>query len=98
MITLQLNIRNPYSNRFKNIKCWSGKTPIENKYWEIQVMKTSDLVDICLQITHRQSHAGVRFSLGLFGYQVDFNLYDSRHWNDEEGRWYVYGENNGWDD
>ena len=93
MINLQLNIRNPYSNHFENIKCWAGSTPIKNKYWEFQIMKTSDIIDIGLRITHRQDHAGVQISFGLLGYQADFNLYDNRHWDDKEGRWCSYDEN-----
>ena len=96
MIYLQFNIRNPYTNRFENIKCWSGSTPIKNKYWEFQIMKTSDVIDFSLRVTHRQSHAGIQISCGIFGYNADFNLYDNRHWDEKEERWCVYDDENGY--
>ena len=92
MIFLQFNVRNPYSSKFENIKCWHGNTPFKHKAWEFQLMKTADLADFALQITHRQSHAGIRLSFGLFGYNAEFNFYDSRHWDDDTGSWCVYND------
>ena len=82
--------------RFKNIKCWAGDTPWKNKYWEVQITKCEHLFRIEFQWTIRQDHAGVRLELGVFGYQIDFNFYDSRHWNTEAGRWKIYTEEDGY--
>jgi hypothetical protein len=56
------------------------------KFWELQVYFSADVVDIAVDITTRQSHSGMRLCLGLLGINVDFNIYDSRHWS--EGTWH----------
>ncbi len=90
MINLQLNIRNPWSNRFQNIKCWHGPTPIKNKYWEFQIYKSSDILDLGIHVTHRQSHAGIRISIGFLGLNAEFQIYDNRHWNNKLQSWEFY--------
>jgi hypothetical protein len=90
MIQINLNIKNPFSDRFKNIRCWAGSTPFENKFWELQLYKSSDILLLELHITHRQDHAGVRFGLAFLGFNVEFNLHDSRHWNHQTVSWEKY--------
>ena len=97
MINLQFNIRNPFSDRWKCIKCWDKKLS-EHKHLELQIDKTADIVSFDFRYTIRQDHAGLFLTVGLFGYEAIFNIYDTRHWNYEERRWYKYGENNGWND
>lgn len=92
MINLNISIRNSYTEQFKNIKCWAGKTLIKHKFWEFQIMQTSDIVSACLDITHRQDHAGIRISLGLAGYNIDASIYDDRHWDYEKNQWAVYSD------
>lgn len=89
MINLQINIRNPLSDRFTNIKCWSGQV-VAHKFWEIQLYKSSDILDIFVRLTTRQSHAGVHIGFGLFGYNAEFQIYDSRHWNQNLQQWENY--------
>lgn len=96
MISLSFNLRNPFSNRWNCIYTTAGETPFKHKYWELQVDKTSDLVGFEFRYTIRQDHAGMFLTLGLFGYEVIFHVYDNRHWNDEEGRWKVYSEDKGY--
>lgn len=97
MIYFNLNIRNPkWWNRFKNIKCWVGETPIKHKYWEVEVIKNDNLFRLEFQITTQQDHAGCNLELGLFGYEIHFTFYDNRHWNAEEGRWMFYTEEEGY--
>lgn len=90
MINFQFNIRNPFLDRFENIFAKGGPTPFEHKYWEFQIIKTSDIIDLGFRWTHWQDHAGVQVTLGLFGYGLDFNFYDNRHWNDETKDWEKY--------
>ncbi len=87
MLHLNFQIHNPFSKRFKNIKCWSGATPFKNKFWEVQVMATNDLLIFSFSCTIRQDHAGLNLELGLFGYNIDFNLHDNRHWDYIGERW-----------
>jgi hypothetical protein len=95
MLQLNFTISNPFSKRFKNIKCWSGATPFKNKFWEFQILATSDLICIHFSYTIRQDHAGLRLELGLFGYSIDFNIYDNRHWDYIGEKWEVYNDEKG---
>jgi hypothetical protein len=93
VIYLNLNIRNPkWWDRFENLWCKSGNTIWKNKFWEVQFMKNSELFRIELNWTVCQDHAGVRFELGLFGYQLDMSIHDSRHWDYKNNRWMNYGK------
>lgn len=93
MINFSFNIRNPFSSRWKCIKCLDGKL-LRHKHWELQFDKTSDIIGFELRYTIRQDHAGLWASLALFGYDVIFNIYDTRHWDHEKDQWCVYGKEN----
>jgi hypothetical protein len=94
MISLNFNLRNPYSQTFKNL--WNHMWYIcKNKYAELEFYRDSSLLAFNFNWTIRQSHAGLDVELGLFGYCIHFNIYDNRHWNYTEGRWYKYDEENG---
>jgi hypothetical protein len=91
MLSLAINLRNPYSQQFKNL--WSKMWGVNShKYIELEVYRDSSLLSINFSWTIRQSHAGLDIELGLLGYCVHFNLYDNRHWNYTEGRWMRYSE------
>lgn len=92
MINFHFSIRNPWSQQFKNLWCRVYDTPHKNKFIELEVYKDSSLLSFHLNITTRQSHAGLDFEFGLLSYCFHFNFYDSRHWNYEEGRYYKYSE------
>ena len=87
MISLQFNLRIPGSNRFKTIACWHGSMPLKNKFWELQIYKGADIVDLFLRFTHRQSHAGLQLGIGLLGFNFELTIYDIRHWNNEIKDW-----------
>lgn len=91
MIYFNINIRNPrWWDRFENLFNWAKKTPFENKWVEFEVLKIDDLFRIEFEFTTRQDHAGLNIELGLFGYRAMFSFYDTRHWNEEAGRYYTY--------
>lgn len=90
MIDLRFNLSNPFSDRWANIRCWSGSTPFETKFWELQLMKTNGIIGFGTGVSTRCDHAGFRFEITLLGYELAFNFYDNRHWNYEEGRWEIY--------
>ena len=92
MINFSVNIRNPWSQRFKNLWCRAYDTPFKSKFIELEVYKDSSLVSFNFSWTIRQSHGGLDVELGLFGYCLHFNFYDIRHWNYEAGRYYKYSE------
>ena len=90
MINVKFTIENPWWNRFANIWCHSGKTPFKHTFWEIQLMKSDDIVAFDLRITTRTDHAGAELWLGLLGYAVNLHFYDNRHWDNETKDWVVY--------
>ena len=90
MINITFKIRSPFGERFDNLFDTSGGTPFKNKYWEFQIMKTSDVVAFDFSVTQRRDHAGIYFEVGLFGYNAAFNFYDCRHWNHETNDWETY--------
>jgi hypothetical protein len=87
VISFDFNLRNPWSNEFKNLWCRAYDTPFKNKYIELEFYKDTSLVSVRLNWTVRQSHAGLDLELGLFGYNIHFNFYDNRHWDVETATW-----------
>lgn len=45
-----------------------------------------------IHLTRCEDHAGFRFKLTLFSITMMFEIYDNRHWNYDEDRWYNPGE------
>jgi hypothetical protein len=90
MISLNFNLRNPWSNCFENLWCRVYNTPFKNKFIELEVTKDFTLVSFIFNWTVRQSHAGLDLELGLFGYNVHFNFYDNRHWVHDKNQYEVY--------
>ena len=91
MISLNFNLRNPWSNTFKNL--WGRTYAVtENKSVELEVTKDFTLIAFMFSWTVRQSHAGMDLELGLFGYNAHITFYDNRHWNVEKGRYQESGD------
>ena len=92
MINLKFSVTNPWWDRFDSLYTASGSTLFKNKFWEIQTMKSDDILTFDLRVTARQDHAGVDLWLGLFGYAVNLQFYDNRHWDNELKDWQVYSK------
>jgi hypothetical protein len=91
MFMINLNIKNPYSDRFFYIKSKNGKVT-KNKSWEFQINKTNDLIKFEINFTTRQSHSGLFVSLALFGYELLVDIHDNRHWDYFTNNWEIYKE------
>lgn len=89
MIYINFNIANPWSTFFKPGKVFAGKL-FKNKFWEIQLMRTSDVVCFRFELTTRQDHAGVQLEIGFLSFNVNFVVYDNRHWDHLGERWENY--------
>lgn len=96
MINFRISIENPWWDRFENIKCWAGETPFKHKFWEVQIMKSDDILAVDARVTTHCDHAGAELWVGILGYAINLHFYDNRHWNYEEGRWKFYTENEGY--
>lgn len=76
-----------YYSKFKNLS--------RNKGLEFQIMKSEsfDILDFNFRLSiSGEDHAGLHSSFEIMGFGFEFNVYDNRHWNYEENRWYVEGE------
>ena len=92
MIDIKFDVCNPWDTEFKSLYEACGDFPIKNKHWEIQLMRDNILLGLNFSFTTRYDHAGLNFRIGLFGLVGCFNLYDSRHWDDERNCWEEYDE------
>lgn len=91
MIYFGFNIANPWCKRWENT--WNYiANPFKHKYLELELFKDNTILSFSFRWAIRESHAGVMIDIGLLGYSVNFNFYDNRHWNSEEGRWMKYTE------
>lgn len=81
MIYFNFNIRNPFTRRFDIVKSYNGSSILKYKHWEFNIYKTSDIIGINLEITHRCDHAGISLQISLLGYNIEYHLYDIRHWD-----------------
>ncbi len=91
MINLRLSITNPWSTLWDAGRAWGGMIT-KNLAWECQLYRSNVLLECELNITHRQDHAGIKIELGLFTWCFTANIYDTRHWNYDKGRWEIYEE------
>jgi hypothetical protein len=95
MIVITFSLQNPYFKGwrdFKNIRNWHGATPFKNKFWEVELLKSGEIVMFDLTVRTRCDHAGTTLGLGLLGYTINITLYDNRHWDVENNCWKVYGQ------
>lgn len=91
MIKLSFTLTNPWSDRF-DAGWMRGGHLYGNKAWEFQAYRSNTIAEACLELTHRQDHAGLRLEFGIFTFSFTFNIYDTRHWNYADRRWEVYND------
>lgn len=92
MIYFGFNITNPWCQHWKNVWSRAYDTPIKHKYIELEYIQDNSIMSFSFKLTTRQDHSGITFDLGLLGHGFIFNLYDNRHWNSKEGRYFIYDE------
>ena len=86
MINFHFKLDNPYSDRWGFL--WSKhKIIFKHKAWELSAYHTNTIVELYFHYRIRCDHAGVKFMFSLFGYSIEFNLYDTRHWDYEKNTW-----------
>lgn len=89
MIYFNFDIRNPWSDRWNTIWFKSGLLG-KHKSWEFNGYRTHHIIDVNFNLTFNCDHAGLYTMFGLFGYALEFSVYDTRHWNHQENRWEIY--------
>lgn len=90
MINLRFELKNPWSkDRFKNLGCIHGRLS-KYKSWELEhTFFDGLLADFEFKFTTKEDHAGLSLILGIVGYAIHLSIYDTRHWNYDEGRWFI---------
>lgn len=91
MFSLSFKLHNPYSNKFEHAVTKNGILT-QNKAWEFNIYRTATIFSNRLEFTMNRDHAGLRLEIGLLGYEVEFQIYDVRHWNYEKKEWKTYEE------
>lgn len=89
MIRFNFSIENPWSDRWNTIWFKNGLLP-KHKAWEFNGYRTHYLVNLEFHLTQNGDHAGIGFEFGLFGYSLEFQIYDTRHWDYEKNNWEFY--------
>ena len=89
MINLKFAIEYPFTRgSFNHIFNRGWSTPFKHKHFEIEVLQDCEyLLHFNFNWTTRCDHAGGKLQLGLFGYELMFHLYDSRHWDYHANTW-----------
>lgn len=87
MISSHFTLKNPWSKvEYEELAYKHGKFS-EHKCWELEVYADETLIAASFHVFIKMDHAGSGFSLGLFGYNVVFNFYDTRHWDYLNNKW-----------
>lgn len=99
MINFNLQIANPWfkpNDDFDNRDFyWNDRKITTNKNLEIQIsrFRATDIIDIGLDLRWwGHDHAGPELDINVFGYMFNIKIYDNRHWNWDENRWYTDDE------
>lgn len=95
MININLELTNPYVNQnfFKSL--YSPEYLVsKNKFLSFEVCYEPECIaKLHLSLIWRgKDHAGPEITIGFIGITFMLALFDRRHWNYEENRWYKENE------
>lgn len=66
----------------------------KNKCLELQLWNDSgnitNIINVNFTWSIRTDHAGFRFNFELLSFMFEFNIYDTRHWDNEKNCYYDY--------
>lgn len=93
MINLTLEILLPlWRDRFTTLFTLNGKYS-KHVAWELNsYADPSELFVFQFLLKTKSDHAGLTLDFGLLGLRIEYLIYDTRHWNTEENRWYFVGK------
>jgi hypothetical protein len=78
MIQFHFSLDNPLSNRWKTVSYKSGIVK-GHWIWEFNIYSTHQLIMIDTNLRVNGDHKGLQFLVGVLGYAVDFNFYNTKH-------------------
>jgi hypothetical protein len=86
MINLILEIVNPFSKKFSVLFTKHGRIT-KVKSWELNAYRTNIIFLVAIDFSIKRDHAGCKFRFGALGIETEFQIYDSRHWDYQLGKW-----------
>jgi hypothetical protein len=89
MINFNFEIKNPWSSRWNIVLTKHGLLK-KYKGFEFNVYRSNTIVNFEFNLSTRTDHAGLSLHLGIVGYQIEFSLHDTRHWDYEKKEWCSY--------
>jgi hypothetical protein len=86
MIHLILEIVNPFSKKFSGLFSKHGRIT-KVKSWELNAYRTNTILLVGVDFSIKKDHAGFGLRLGVASLEIEFQVYDARHWDYQLGRW-----------
>jgi len=91
MINLNFSMAMPW----RSAKVWDilwniSRSVTKHKAIEFNGYRSGRLINVDFHWTLQGDHAGTRLMLGVFGYEVELQFYDTRHWNYDTNTWECY--------
>ena len=90
MIEFAFNLSNPFSRREWSSLFCKCKSLTKNKVAEVQVSRSNVLFNTTLRWSMNSDHAGINLQLGIISYEIEMQIYDSRHWDYQNRCWKIY--------
>lgn len=97
MINFSFNVDNPFTSKIcEPVDLFFEVYPLsKNKHLEVQVAWFAWQTIFSLHISTNwqgRDHAGPELEIDIFGLTLSIKIYDNRHWNYQEKRWYFPNE------
>lgn len=78
MINFNFSVKNPFYEKWKTLFFKHGRVG-QYKGWEFNGYVTHYIIDLHFELKFKGDHPGIFLMIGLLGYALEFNFYDSRH-------------------
>lgn len=89
MIYLGIAIRSPFRLvSFRNYWSRWWRVPcVSYKNFELELLRTENLVHLSLDINPWTDHGGSSLMVGVLHHEIHINFYDTRHWDRDHSSW-----------
>ena len=66
--------------------------PVLHKALDVSLGRSrNSAINLLWRLTSRCDHAGLSIYLDWMSFEVELQVYDVRHWDEENGRWFAQG-------
>jgi len=89
VIYIGIAIRNPFKRvGFRNYWSRWWRVPcVRYKNFELELLRTENLLHLNLDINPWTDHGGSSLMLGMLHHEIHFNFHDTRHWDGIRSSW-----------